>query len=292
MTTYNLQLATRIDKVQSDATAFHDFEQAGWQRAAAYYSDTFGTLTSCTVDSLLDAAGVIGGMRVLDVATGPGYVAGAAAARGAQVVAVDFSPLMVAEARRRWPDVLVREGDAESLPFGEGEFDAVVMNFGLLHLAQPEAAMREARRVLRNGGRYAFTVWGAPDEAVGFGIVLRAMETYGTTDVGLPPGPPFFRFSDPEECRGSLMAAGFTGIDVRRLPLIWRLPSAEMLFEAALHGGVRTSAALQAQTPHALSVIRQSVLAEVQRYADGNGIALPMTVVLASGVRSPERRSS
>ena len=124
-------------------------------------------------------------MRVLDVATGPGYVAGAAAQRGATVVAVDFSSSMVAEARRRHPKIPFYEGDAEALSFPDRAFDAVVMNFGLLHLARPDAALSEACRVLKLGGRYAFTVWAKPEEAVGFGVVLGAMQTHGTMDVGL-----------------------------------------------------------------------------------------------------------
>jgi SAM-dependent methyltransferase len=263
-------------------SSFHDFEHTGWQRAAGHYPDTFGTLTAQTAGPLLQSAAVRPGMRVLDVATGPGYVAGAAAAGGATVVGLDFSPAMIAEARCRYPGIEFHEGDAEALPFDDGSFDAVVMNFGLLHLARPEAAMEQAYRVLAPGGRYAFTVWARPEEAVGFGVVLRAMETHGTTAVGLPDGPPFFRFSDPDECRRSLAQAGFRSADVQELPLIWRLPSADALFGAALRGGVRTSAALQAQTPEALAAIRRAVHDELQRYADGSKIALPMHVVLAS----------
>jgi SAM-dependent methyltransferase len=276
---------TNDQRPTTNDQAFHDFEQSGWQRASAYYSRTFGTLTCQTAEPLLDAAGVTRGLRVLDVATGPGYVAGAAAARGAEVVAIDFSPAMVAEARERLPTVTVLEGDAESLPFDDGAFDAVVMNFCLLHLARPDEAIKEARRVLVSGGRYAFTVWAKREEAVGFGVVLRTMETYGRLDVGLPPGPPFFRFSEPDECRRSLTAAGFGDIDIQTLPLVWYLPSADALFEAAYHGGVRTSAALQAQTPEALAEIRWAVLAELQQYARDGVVAIPMPAVLASGRR-------
>jgi SAM-dependent methyltransferase len=266
--------------------SFHDFELAGWQRAAEYYPGTFGTLTAQTVGPLLKSVGIRPGMRVLDVATGPGYVAGAAAASGATVVGLDFSPSMVAEARRRFPHLEFQEGDAEALEFEDGSFDAVVMNFGLLHLARPEAAIDQAYRVLAPGGRYAFTVWGHPEKAVGFGVVLRAMETLGKTAVGLPDGPPFFRFSDPGECRRSLARAGFHNEDVQPLPLIWRLSSADALFEAALRGGVRTTAALQAQTPDELAAIRRAVHDALQRYADGSTIAVPMEVVLASASKT------
>jgi len=270
---------------ENDATAFHDFEHAGWQRAAAHYVSTFGTLTAQATEPLLDVVTIAPGARLLDVASGPGYVAAAAAARGATVIGLDFSRSMVDEARRRYPTITFEEGDAEALPFEDDRFDAVVMNFGLLHLAQPDAAIHEAFRVLVPGGRYGFTVWARPEEAVGFGVVLRSMEAHGRTKVGLPDGPPFFRFSDADECRSALSRAGFTGLAVRKLPLLWRLPSAAALFEAALHGGVRTSAALQAQTPDALAAIRRAVLDELQQYAQGDGIAVPMPVVLASGTK-------
>jgi SAM-dependent methyltransferase len=271
-----------------DPVAFHDFEHAGWQKASTFYADTFGTLTAQTIDPLLDSVRAKSGMRVLDVASGPGYAAGAAAARGATVVGIDFSPLMVEEARRRYESVAsleFLEGDAERLPFKSNQFGAVVMNFGLLHLARPEVAISEAFRVLEPGGRYAFTVWGKPDEAVGFGVVLRAMETHGRTDVGLPDGPPFFRFSDAGECHRTLAQAGFREINVRQLPLVWNLPSADALFQAALCGGVRTSAALQAQTPEALAAIRSAVHAALQQYTRDDTVALPMGVILASAAK-------
>ena len=168
-----------------DLNAFHSFEHEGWQRAAEHYIGAFGEVTMQTAEPLLDAVGTGPGTRLLDVATGPGFVAAAAAARGAQVIGLDFSSAMIAAAARRHNGIVFREGDAEGLPFDPESFDAVVMNFGLLHLARPEAAIAEAARVLSPGGRYAFTVWAAPDQAVGFGIVLRAIERFGRLDVDM-----------------------------------------------------------------------------------------------------------
>jgi SAM-dependent methyltransferase len=268
-----------------DPDAFQQFEHSGWQRAAEHYAGAFGALTMQTADALLDAVGTGPGVRLLDVATGPGFIAGAAAARGATVVGLDFSPAMIAEAQYRHADVVFREGDAESLPFEDDSIDAVVMNFGLLHLARPEAALAEAQRVLRPGGRYAFTVWAAPDQAVGFGMVLRAIETFGKTDVPLPAGPPFFRFSDGDECRRTLEDAGFSDVDVKLLPLKWRLVSAEAVLDALSRGGVRTAALLRAQSPEALGAIRTAVRRAVETYAQNVGFVVPMPAVLASATK-------
>lgn len=261
--------------------SFHDFEQAGWQHAADHYPDAFGQLTMQTIAPLLDAVGAKPGVRLLDVATGPGYVAAAAAERGAAVVGVDFSPAMIALARRRYPALTFRDGDAEALTFEDSAFEAVTVNFGLLHLARPDAALAEAGRVLAQGGTCAFTVWASPDASVGFGIVLRAIETHGRMDVPLPAGPAFFRFSDPDECSRSLVAAGFVQPHVDRLPLVWTLPSADALYEAFSQGAVRTAALLRGQTPAATAVIRRAIGDEAERYRRGDAIELPMAAVLA-----------
>src|SRR5215470_18730792 len=133
--------------------AFRDFEQAGWNTTAGEYNRSLGTATTAFSEKLLDAAGVQKGARVLDVATGPGYVAAAAAARGAETIGIDFAPNMVVEARRLHPHVTFQEGDAEALPFHGESFDAVVIGFGMLHFSRPELALAEVRRVLRPGGR-------------------------------------------------------------------------------------------------------------------------------------------
>jgi SAM-dependent methyltransferase len=229
---------------------------------------------------MLDAVGASHGTRLLDVACGPGFIAGAAAARGAIVTGLDFAAAMVAQARRRWPALTFREGDAEALPFDAGTFDAVVMNFGLLHLARPDAALTEARRVLRPGGRYAFTVWS--EQAVAFRLALRAIEEHGNPNVPLPEGPAFFRFSDAAETTRALAGIGFADVEVRELPIAWQLPSADAVFEALSRGGVRTAAVLRGQTPEALAAIRNAVRRGIDAYARDGGFRVPMPAVLAS----------
>src|SRR5262245_16320948 len=155
-----------------DSRAFHDFEQAGWESVAAEYDRRFGELTLQSIPPLLDAVGAAPGLRLLDVACGPGYAAAAAARRGVSVVGIDFSLTMVKLAERQCPGLDFRFGDAERLDFPADSFDAVVMNFGMLHLADPDRAIAEAFRVLRAGGLYAFTVWDLPERTAGFGIIL------------------------------------------------------------------------------------------------------------------------
>jgi ubiquinone/menaquinone biosynthesis C-methylase UbiE len=261
-----------------DSVAFREFEHHGWEKLPQRYHDAFASLTSQAIEPLLDAVAAKRGTKLLDVATGPGYVAAAAAARGADAVGTDFAAAMVAEASRRYPAVKFQEGDAEELPFPGASFDAVTMNFGLLHLGRPERAIAEACRVLRSGGRFAFTVWAKPEEARGFGIVLAAIQKHGNTNAPIPAGPPFFRFSDPEECRRALSQAGFQKPHVKSVPQLWRLESPGALWEFMYGSTVRTGALLRAQTAAALDAIRAEVIALSKTH-------LPMPAVLASAIK-------
>src|SRR5262245_59370049 len=206
-----------------DPHSFREFEHSGWQNIPEQYHQAFGELTAQSIEPLLDAAGVKKGARVIDIATGPGYVAAAAARRGAMVVGVDFSTAMIQAAKGRYPDIEFREGDAEQLPFGNNLFDAAVMNFGVLHLGRPDQALAEACRVLRTDGRFAFTAWAKSEEAMGFGIVLRALAKYGRVTLSLPEGRSFFRFSEPEECIRSCIVAGFGAARVVNVHRLWSL---------------------------------------------------------------------
>jgi ubiquinone/menaquinone biosynthesis C-methylase UbiE len=99
-----------------DAAAFNAFEAAGWEAKAAGYDEFFGAITTRLVAPLLDAAEVRAGVRLLDVASGPGYAAARAAERGASVVGVDIASAMISLASRLHPQLEFLRGDAEALP--------------------------------------------------------------------------------------------------------------------------------------------------------------------------------
>jgi ubiquinone/menaquinone biosynthesis C-methylase UbiE len=234
---------------------------------------------------MLDALVVQRGMRILDVASGPGYLAAAAGNRGADVVGVDFSAAMVAQARRIFPSLEFRIGDAENLPFPGESFGAVGISFEMLHF--PERALAEAFRVLQPGGRIAITVWATPDKAVGFAMVLKAIEAHGTTAVPFPPGPSFFRFSDWEESRRALLDAGFVQPDARDVAQTLVLRAPETPFHALMRGGVRVAAMLNAQTPSALELIERAVARDAETYRNDAGeLRIPMPCVLAVALKA------
>jgi SAM-dependent methyltransferase len=264
--------------------AFWELERAGWDRASVRYEECW-TDTTVFVENLLDGAVVAEGTRLLDVACGPGIVSRAAAERGAVPTGVDVAPGMVEQTRSRRPDLAFVEGDALALPFPDESFDAVTMNFGILHLSDPDTAVAEARRVLVPGGRFAFSAWVQEGNAVAE-VVEAAVDTHALP-VDLPEGPPFFRFADPDECRRVLEEAGFDGGTFATATIwhSWRVPTAELLFEAELHAGVRTAAVLRAQSPERLDAIREAMTAGVQRYAEDGEFVLPIVARVSRAAR-------
>ncbi len=137
--------------------------------------------------ALVDFIAAAPGMRILDVATGTGMVAFAHAARGAVVVGVDQSEAMLsgAQARlHRTPDLADRltfqQGEAEALPFADGEFDALSFTYLLRYVDDPATTMRELARVVRPGGRVGMVEFGVPSDRV-----LRELWRVHTR-VGLP----------------------------------------------------------------------------------------------------------
>jgi ubiquinone/menaquinone biosynthesis C-methylase UbiE len=264
---------------------FAAFEKDGWEHVVQPYEDYFGRLTVQSHPALLDALDVGRGTRMLDVAAGPGNLAAAAVERGATAAAVDFSASMIAHARQLHPEVEFQIAGAGHLPFDAESFDAVGISFGMLHFPEPERALDEAARVLRRGGRVAFTSWSAPERCAGFGMVLDAIQLHGTLDVGLPPSPPFFRFSDPDECVRVLAQAGFADARVDEIEQTWHLVLPETPFDGLMHGGVRMAALLRAQSKSALASIEQEVKARAKAYSQHGELLVPMPCVLASATR-------
>lgn len=127
---------------------------------------------------LAETADLHAGWRVLDVACGNGNATLAAARSGTTAIGVDYVPALLESARERAVteglDAEFRDGDAERLPFGDNEFDAVLSVFGAMFAPDHERTAAEMLRVSRPGGRIALASW-TPDGFVGqmFRVVSR-----------------------------------------------------------------------------------------------------------------------
>lgn len=271
-----------------DHSAFEAFEEAGWTtKEAAAYDALAGRVTSRVAEPLLDAVQADSGTRLLDVATGPGYVTARAVERGAEPVGVDFSETMLAHARTHVPGVDFVQGDATALPFEDASFDAVVAAFVLLHLGSPERAVAEAARVLRAGGRAAFSVWDEPSQGRWIGVFFEAFVAAGAhPPAEVPVGPNFFRFADEAEFRALLAGAGFADVEVGTVEFALHLDDGAELWDGLVKGSVRVRPMILGQTAELQREIREHYDELLENYRTQDGFEVPVSVKLASGTKA------
>ena len=142
---------------------------------------TFAPLAMATTPSaakLVHFAGVRPNQKVLDVGCGTGVVAITARRAGGTVTGIDLTPELLAVAKENaaiaeFDDIGWKEGDAENLPFRDGEFDVVLSQFAHIFAPRPEIAIQEMLRVLKSGGRIAFNTW-PPEMFIGRMFALTA----------------------------------------------------------------------------------------------------------------------
>ena len=269
------------DNSAFDAGTFKQFEHDGWGEVSGTYHDSFGKFTRQAAAPLLDAVGAEKGTRLLEVACGTGTVAADAEERGAAAVGLDFVVSMVEEARRLHPGVDYREGDAESLPFGDDTFNGVVCSFGMRHFPHPERAMAEAFRVLVKGGWFAFTDWFPAERGKDSWLLVikEAVQAHGDPTVNLPPSPPH-DFSDAETSRRILLSTGFSNPESNELPIVAVWEGAEKVAETIYKGMVRARVPLEAQSKDVRGMVDRAIAESARRFEKNGCIEIPMPALL------------
>jgi SAM-dependent methyltransferase len=211
-------------------TTAQDFGHAGLPRLSRYKPDAMqfatpadhydrfmGRYVPTLAPALADAAGVMSGMRVVDVGCGPGGLTEELAARvGApNVAAIDPAAQFVSACRERNPGADVREGVAEELPWRDGEFDAALSSLVVAFMRDPHQGVREMARVMRPGGTVAACMW----DIAGGGMTMLGVFWTAVRQV------------EPSN-EGELARAGTTEGD---LPELFRQAGLENVVAGALH---------------------------------------------------------
>jgi SAM-dependent methyltransferase len=264
------------------AGEFDAHERRMWAGAAEAYAGSFAALCGAAAETLLDAAEVGAGTRVLDVGTGPGTVAAAALVRGAEVAAVDAESGMVALAAANAPGAEVRHAVLPELPFSDGSFDAVVANFVVNHVEDPWAALIELRRVVRPGGRLAVTIWhDTGNEAMS--LFDLALDEAGVERPVYPTRVNFARTA--EGLRGLLEQAGWAEVVSGELAWTHR-EDPEVWWSGPAGGVANIGLVVTGQTPEMFARIKSAYdRLAAERVAEDGLIDLPAVALLASGRR-------
>ena len=254
------------------------FERDTWSRCADDYVDTFAGLTGETVPLLSEAARIQPGSQVLEIGSGPGHVADLLVQAGAIVTGVDFSPKMVEVAQSKYPEITFRQADAEQLPFEASSFDSVVANFVVHHLARPEKVFREVYRVLKPGGRFAFAVWGAPEEQSSIGAFFGAVMAHYDLEE-LPHGP-LFGVTERSVFEPLLTQAALEDCQLSIHDVTWKADSLDPILKGFWDWG--NMAALPAETQ---TKIEETTRENAQLYEQDGRYAFPHSILFGSALK-------
>jgi len=265
---------------------------------ARWHRQNEALLQEATAAIIAEAA-VAPGFTVLDVACGSGIptleLARVVGSSGS-VTATDPSPIMIAALeenaqQRRLANLVAVQASATELPFPPASFDAATCQLGVMFFPDVRAGLQRIREALRPGARAAFVAWGPAEENAFFGSFWSAAGPYlpepppaenaSTPAAETPfgePGPT--RFAQPGSLSAALEAAGFADIreEARRVVFSW--PEGPERLRDLWYDLTRLDQQVPADRKPALDA---AVVASLARFAEGDALTMPATIVLASG---------
>ena len=265
-----------------DLTELRDKQQKVWS------SGDYNKIAALTVpvsEHLVDHVGVGPTERVLDVATGTGHVALAAARRSAESVGIDYVPALLDIARRRADaeDLVVElaEADAEHLPYEDGSFDVVLSAIGVMFAADHDAAGRELVRVTRPGGRIGLASW-TPEGFVGG--ILRTVGAHVTPPPGAQPATRW----GTEEVVAGLLGDGVTDVRSVTATVTQRFVDGAAFADLFLTYYGPTFAAASRLDDEGRAALRADLiaLAESHDRGEGDGLVLDWEYRIVTATRS------
>jgi SAM-dependent methyltransferase len=234
---------------------------------------------------LADAADLRAGDTVLDVATGSGNAAIAAARCGCEVTGVDYVSGLLERGRRRAAaeglDIRFEDGDAEALPFPDASFDAVISVVGVMFAPDQERTASELLRVCRPGGTIALANW-APDSFIG--AMLRTMSKHVPPPAGVkPPG-----LWGTEDRIRELLGGGTASLAMRRRTFTFRFRSPADFVDFFATNYSPTVAALRTLDDAAQQALRDdlaNLVLEHNRYETATPVAIPSDYLEVVAIR-------
>jgi SAM-dependent methyltransferase len=222
------------------------------------------------------------GERILELAAGPGDVGFHVARRVGQsgsVLVTDFSPAMVEASRERAVElglvnVETRAVDGQDTGLADRAFDGVVCRFGYMLMPEPGRGLAETRRVLRDGGRVAFAVWGDRRVNTWGTAATRALLALGLIERPDPYEPGPFALDEQSRLEAAVAGAGL-GLDrVEDVGVVWRFPSVDAWWEVMRDLSATLREVLARLDPPEEVALRERAGSYLEARPDGDGIAI------------------
>jgi SAM-dependent methyltransferase len=223
------------------------------------------------------------GDTVLELAAGlgdTGLMAARLVGETGRVIITDFTPEMVAAARRRAEEVGVqnvefRVLDAERMDLETDSVDGVLCRWGYMLMIDPAKAFAETRRVLRPGGRLAFSVWAARERNPGLSLVGRVLESLGHIPPPDPEAPGAFVMADPGRIRRLVVGVGFAEPEIEEMTFRWPFADQDAYWRYLTQTAASSSPLLRALPPEAQAAVRERVHEAARPFRSGEGYDFP-----------------
>jgi SAM-dependent methyltransferase len=277
-----------------DVDELRQRSRESWERAAAGWGRRQAQLRTWTAPVsqwLVEAIHPQPGHRVLDLAAGPGetgFLAAELIKPGGTLVSSDQSEAMLEVARARAAElgldnVEFKPIDAEWIDAELASFDGVLCRWGYMLMADPGAALRETRRVLRPGGRVALSVWDRPDLNPWAIMTPIELVERGAMPPPDPEAPGMFALADRDKLAGMLADAGFSEIEIDAVELEQQHPSFDAMWEFQLDCAAPIAAVLRELDPAELADVRAAVERRYEPFTAPDGtLTLPASSVVAA----------
>jgi SAM-dependent methyltransferase len=261
---------------------YRDQSRQTWGRMASGWEDRrewMLEVTGLVNDWILDKADPQPGQTVLDVAAGTGDLGLRAAERvgdEGKVITTDFAPEMLDVARRVAESRGVTNAefkvlDAERMDLDDDSVDAVVCRWGYMLMADPAAALKETRRVLRDGGPLAFAVWMTPDRNPWAAIPGMTLVQRGHMPPPEPGAPGIFALGDPDRVRELVTGAGFPEPEVEEITFQFRYADDDDLWDALVRLAGPLAQAVMQLPEEEQRATREAILENVADFRQEDG---------------------
>ena len=223
------------------------------------------------------------GDTVLELAAGlgdTGLMAARLLGETGRVIITDFTPEMVAAARRRAEELSVENAefrtlDAERMDLETDSVDSVLCRWAYMQMIDPAAAFAETRRVLRPGGRLAFSVWAERERNPTLSLAGNVLVEFGHTAPPDPQEPSAFFLADPERIRKLVEGAGFAEPEIEEVSFRWRFASRDTYWRYLTETAASASRILRSLSPEAQNTVRKRVHEAARPYYSGEGYDFP-----------------
>lgn len=259
----------------------------GWERNRDYMWSTTKHVAAWLVDRVEPREGD----TILDIAGGPGDIGFLAAGRvgaSGRVIETDFAPQMVDVARRRVSElgldnVDTRALDAERMDLDDDSVDGVICRWGFMLMLDPAQALKECRRVLRDGRPLALSVWGTPDKNPWVTVTGMTMVQLGYQPGGDPFGPGgMFSMADHDTIRSMVTAAGFDQVDIDEMPVDWRYGSFDEAWAFMTQVAGAIASTVKELPDDKVEEVRSALEKNVEPFHTDSGLVLPGVTVNVS----------